>query len=234
MRILSGNTAIREVLKKKPERVEKVFAREDKLSSDLVSLAKSQGLSVELSKERREEKSGADVFLSLKQYQSPSIAELAASAKGCGRPILVLDQIQDPQNLGALFRLAAASGLPGVIFTKNSGALINDTVRRVSRGGTEFVSHVSVNNLQRTLKELQSEGIWVYGTSLDESSEDFYQVDLGQSVALVLGSEGRGLRPLTAKTCDSLLSIPMPGEIQSLNVSQAASIMVFELLRRLG
>jgi len=219
MLLLSGQTAIGEVLEKRSDRVEKLCLHARQAAPSLVALAENQGLKVELVEKASEKGSAnkldsgrehhSDVNLVLKPYRHPSMEALAERAKESGRPILILDQIQDPQNLGALFRLAAGAGLPGIVLTKKNCAAVSDTVRRVSIGGTEFVEHAPVANLQRAIKELQSAGIWVYGSSLEASS-----------------------RSLTAKSCDQLVSIPMPGEIQSLNVSQAASVLIFECLRR--
>lgn len=242
MLLLSGQTAISEVLEKRSDRVEKLSLYAREAAPNLVSLAESQGLKVEVVEKANERGSSnkfdlgrehrSDVNLVLKPYRHPSMESLAARAKESGRPILILDQIQDPQNLGALFRLAAGAGLPGIVLTKKNCAAVSDTVRRVSIGGTEFVEHSPVANLQRAIKELQSAGIWVYGSSLEAGTQNFYEVDFGGSYALVLGSEGSGIRSLTAKSCDQLVSIPMPGQIQSLNVSQAASVLIFECLRR--
>jgi 23S rRNA (guanosine2251-2'-O)-methyltransferase len=145
--------------------------------------------------------------------------------------ILVLDGVTDPHNLGACLRVADGAGAHCVIAPKDHAAGINATVAKVASGAAETVPYFMVTNLARTLGELKERNIWVIGTS-DQASQNLYQADLKGPVALVLGAEGDGMRQLTAKTCDQLVSIPMRGAVESLNVSVASGVCLYEALRQ--
>ena len=148
--------------------------------------------------------------------------------------LLVLDGVQDPHNLGACLRSAAASGVTAVVIPKDKSATVNATVRKTSAGAADRIPVVAVTNLARCLRDLQKLGIWIYGLA-GEADASLYSLDLKGNVALVLGGEGDGLRRLTREHCDQLVKIPMPGEIESLNVSVAAGVTLFEAVRqRLG
>lgn len=145
--------------------------------------------------------------------------------------ILVLDQVQDPHNLGACLRSAAAAGAHAVVVPRDNAAGLTPAVRKVAAGGAELVPVARVTNLARTLRRLQGMGIWVVGMA-DTAETTIDQVDLRGGLALVLGSEGTGMRRLTSRTCDTLASIPMAGGVASLNVSVATGICLFEALRQ--
>jgi 23S rRNA (guanosine2251-2'-O)-methyltransferase len=145
--------------------------------------------------------------------------------------LLVLDGITDPHNLGACLRVADGAGVQAVIAPKDHAAGINATVAKVASGAADTVPYIMVTNLARTLGELKERGIWVIGTS-DAATQTLYQVDLTGPVALVLGAEGQGMRALTAKTCDALVRIPMQGAVESLNVSVASGVCLFEAVRQ--
>jgi 23S rRNA (guanosine2251-2'-O)-methyltransferase len=145
--------------------------------------------------------------------------------------ILVLDGVTDPHNLGACLRVADGAGVHAVIAPKDHAAGINATVAKVASGAAETVPYFMVTNLARTLNELKERNIWIVGTS-DAAPQSIYQVNLQGAVALVLGAEGDGMRQLTAKTCDQLARIPMRGAVESLNVSVASGICLYEALRQ--
>ena len=145
--------------------------------------------------------------------------------------ILVLDGVTDPHNLGACLRVADGAGVHAVIAPKDHAAGINATVAKVASGAAETVPYFMVTNLARTLGELKERNIWIIGTS-DTAMQTLYQADLTGPVALVLGAEGAGMRQLTAKTCDQLVSIPMRGAVESLNVSVASGVCLYEALRQ--
>ena len=157
-------------------------------------------------------------------------AELPASERTLPL-ILVLDGVTDPHNLGACLRVADGAGAHAVIAPKDHAAGINATVAKVASGAAETVPYFMVTNLARTLVELKERNIWVIGTS-DQATQTLYQADLKVAVALVLGAEGDGMRQLTAKTCDQLVSIPMRGAVESLNVSVASGICLYEAVRQ--
>ena len=145
--------------------------------------------------------------------------------------ILILDSIQDPRNLGACLRSANAAGVDCVVVNKDRSAPINALVHKTSAGAIDQTKIFQVTNLARTIKELQKNGIWVLG--LDGlSNNSLYKANLCEPIALVMGSEGKGLRKLVKTSCDELVSIPMMGNIESLNVSVAAGIALFESRRQ--
>ena len=145
--------------------------------------------------------------------------------------LLVLDGIQDPHNLGACLRSADAAGVHAVIAPKDRAVSITDTVRTVARGAAESIPFVQVTNLARTIKELQEEGIWFVATA-DNASQTLYDVELTGPLAMVIGSEGKGVRRLTAEYCDFLVRIPMAGKVECLNASVAAGVCLFEAVRQ--
>ena len=145
--------------------------------------------------------------------------------------LLVLDGVTDPHNLGACLRVADGAGAHAVIAPKDHAAGINATVAKVASGAAETVPYFMVTNLARTLGELKERNIWVIGTS-DTATQTVYDADLRGPVALVLGAEGDGMRQLTAKTCDQLVRIPMQGAVESLNVSVASGVCLFEAVRQ--
>ena len=153
-------------------------------------------------------------------------------ARGVKNPLLlVLDGVTDPHNLGACLRVADGAGAHAVIAPKDHAVGINATVAKVASGAAETVPYFMVTNLVRTLNELKERNIWVIGTSGD-ADKTLYQVDLKGPVALVLGAEGPGMRQLTRKTCDELVGIPMQGAVESLNVSVASAVCLYEALRQ--
>lgn len=145
--------------------------------------------------------------------------------------LLVLDGVTDPHNLGACLRVADGAGAHAVIAPKDHAVGINATVAKVASGAAETVPYFMVTNLARTLGELKERSIWCLGLS-DEATGSIYQADLKAPTALVLGAEGAGLRQLTRKTCDGLVSIPMLGAVESLNVSVASGICLYEAVRQ--
>ncbi len=147
--------------------------------------------------------------------------------------LLVLDGVTDPHNLGACLRVADGAGAHAVIAPKDHAAGINATVAKVASGAAETVPYFMVTNLARTMGELKERSIWCIGTS-DDAPGTIYQTDLKVAIALVLGAEGTGMRQLTRKTCDQLASIPMRGAVESLNVSVASGICLYEALRQRG
>jgi 23S rRNA (guanosine2251-2'-O)-methyltransferase len=145
--------------------------------------------------------------------------------------LLVLDGVQDPHNLGACLRTADAAGVHAVILPRDRAVGITPVVHKVACGAVESVPVFTVTNLARTLRQLRDAGIWVYGTS-DAAEQGLYESDLQGPIALVMGSEGKGLRRLTREYCDHLLAIPMAGQVESLNVSVAAGVLLFEARRQ--
>lgn len=166
----------------------------------------------------------------LPEYSESHLQQLLAS---CRKPalILILDGITDPHNLGACLRTADAAGVDFVLIPKDKSATITPTVSKVACGAAESVPVVRVTNLARAIDFLKESGIWVYGAA-GEAERSLYTVDCKTSLALAMGAEGTGLRRLTRERCDGLFYIPMKGEVSSLNVSVAAGIGLYEVVRQ--
>ena len=161
-----------------------------------------------------------------------SLDDLLDALEGKEAPlILVLDGVTDPHNLGACLRVADGAGAHAVIAPKDHAVGLNATVAKVASGAAETMPYLMVTNLARTLQELKERNIWVIGTS-DDASKTLFDTDLKGPTALVLGAEGAGMRQLTRKTCDELVSIPMQGAVESLNVSVASGICLYEARRQ--
>jgi 23S rRNA (guanosine2251-2'-O)-methyltransferase len=145
--------------------------------------------------------------------------------------VLLLDGVTDPHNLGACLRVANAAGVHAVVAPKDRAAGISAAVSKVASGAAESTPYLMVTNLARTIDELKERGIWVVGTD-GSADQSLYQADLPEAIAWVLGAEGEGMRRLTRERCDLLVRIPMLGEVESLNVSVAAGLALFESVRR--
>lgn len=169
-------------------------------------------------------------------YEAPAaksehdLADLLGTDDGL---FLVLDGVTDPHNLGACLRSAAAAAATAVIVPKDRAVGITPVVRRASAGAVDRVPLVEVTNLARTLREMKDAGVWLTGLA-GEGQTSLYEVDLRGRAALVMGGEGEGMRRLTQESCDHLARIPMPGDMESLNVSVAAGIALFEAVRQRG
>lgn len=162
-----------------------------------------------------------------------SEADLPRLLSACTQPplLLVLDGIQDPHNLGACLRTAEAAGVDAVIVPADRAVGLTASVRKVAAGAAEIIPLITVTNLARTLRQLQEQGIWLMGAA-EQASHSVYSTDLSGPVALVLGAEDKGLRRLTREHCDQLIRIPMAGKIESLNVSVATGVLLFEAVRQ--
>lgn len=146
-------------------------------------------------------------------------------------PLLILDGVQDPHNLGACLRVADAAGVAAVVLPRDRSAPLSAVARRAASGAAETIRIFQVINLARVLDAVKEAGIWLYGTSQD-GADDLYAVDLTGPAAFVLGGEADGLRRLTRERCDRLIRIPMAGKVESLNVSVAAGVVLFEAMRQ--
>lgn len=161
-----------------------------------------------------------------------TVEDIFATAEERGEPpfIIVCDEIEDPHNLGAIIRTAEAAGAHGVIVPKRRSASLSFTVAKTSAGAVEFMHVARVTNIPQTLDELKEKGLWVYCADMD--GEPFYNANLKGAVALVIGSEGKGVGRLVKEKCDVVLSMPMKGKINSLNASVAAGILMYEISKQ--
>ncbi len=214
-------------------------ARDNRLER-LLKLAAEKGVSV-----RQREKGdlarlcGTDhhqgVALRVESFAYVDLADILACWRESGESglLLVLDGVQDPHNLGALIRSAACAGAHGVIIPTDRAAQVTPVVEKVSAGAVETVPIAQVTNIARTLEELKEAGFWIYGADSSAVSSVFDQ-DVRGNVALVIGSEGEGMRPLVQKRCDLLVKIPLKGGVSSLNASVSGGILLFEVVRQRG
>ena len=242
--ITVGINAVSVLVKKNPSTIDRLLmigGKKNKRLSKLVDLARTANVRiVEVSKEELEDQvrgvhQGVAAFV-IKRAVAPRETSSAALpieilGKSKSELLLVLDSVTDPQNLGACLRTADAAGVRFVITPKNNSASLNSTARKVASGAAETVSLVTVTNLARFLSDLKQQGFWIIGTD-EKAPKSIYEHDFRGLVALVMGSEGAGLRRLTKEKCDFLASIPMAGELSSLNVSVAAGVALFEAVRQ--
>ncbi len=171
-------------------------------------------------------------YAAARTYSENELQGLVEAAEGRAL-VLILDGVQDPHNLGACLRSAAAAAVTAVVFPKDKSVQVNATVRKTSAGAADTIPVIPVTNLARTMRDLQQMGVWLYGLAGDAEASIF-TLDLRGNIALVLGGEGDGMRRLTRENCDQLVKIPMPGasNVESLNVSVATGVTLFEAVRQ--
>ena len=239
-----GIHAVGELLKQRAPQVIKLLllaGRTDERINELRALALEAGLSVEDGERRQLDRLAegnhqgvaalCDVGYGVKSEKQLAAALESLGAESKAPLILVLDGITDPHNLGACLRTADAAGVDAVIMPKDKSAPLNSTVRKVACGAAELVPVYAVTNLARCLDSLKERGIWLAGLA-GEGSISLSQQDLTGPLAIIMGSEGEGLRRLTREACDYLVSIPMAGSVSSLNVSVATGVSLFEAVRQ--
>ncbi len=224
-----------EALKSSAGRVNKVFIQEEKGHArigEVIREAKARHVPCVFVPARRLDQvapghQGVMAEVSPKGYVSLDDI-LARSAKPF---VVILDEVEDPQNLGAIVRSAEAAGADGLILPERRSAGLTETVDTVSAGALEHLPVARVTNLVRAMEELKDKGLWLVGAE-GSGEEPWYSFDFTGPIGIVLGSEGRGLRPLVRKTCDKVLAIPLAGKVGSLNVAAAAAVFFFEVVRQ--
>ncbi len=235
-----GLHAVSAMLERAPERVLELFiapSRDDARARRLREQAASLGLAVlDMSVAHLTERSGTDAHQGVAAWIRPRKGwdehELTSALREQAAPlVLVLDGVTDPHNLGACLRCADAAGAQAVVVPKDRAATLDGVARKVAAGAAESVPVAMVTNLARTLAALKELGLWIVGTDA-EAPQSLYEADLKRPLAVVLGAEGTGLRRLTRERCDFLVRIPMAGSVESLNVSVAAGILLFEAQRQ--
>jgi len=239
MRIISGKNPVKEAIKNKKAlkiyiskslknkdrkefetladryNVKKIYVDDNKLDS--ISEARvHQGVVVE----------GKDF-----EYSSVEDSLALAEEKNEKPFLIILDQITDVNNLGSIIRSAECAGVHGIIIPKHRSAKVNETVAKTSAGALELVNIIQVTNINRTMQELKDKGFWIYGSDMN-GDRYYYDEKYNTPVALVIGSEGSGMSRLVRENCDIIIEIPMKGKINSLNASNAASIIMFEVVKK--
>jgi 23S rRNA (guanosine2251-2'-O)-methyltransferase len=226
-----------------PERLREVLTEQGSKNAriaELIELARKLKIPVKTSTREQMEKLGGEVRHQgvIARYDTPplltenDLPDLLEAA-GADALVLVLDGVTDPHNLGACLRSAAAAKVTAVIVPKDRAVGITPIVRRASAGGADLVPLIAATNLARAMRMLKDAGVWLTGLAGD-TEKSLYTLDLKGPTALVLGGEGDGMRRLTRETCDFVARIPMPGAMESLNVSVATGIVLFEALRQRG
>jgi 23S rRNA (guanosine2251-2'-O)-methyltransferase len=238
--VIFGIHAVESALRRNPEQVLQLWVqagRHDKRMQTILGLAGTHGVSVEscsrdvLQKKSFDQKhQGVVARIRIDKKSQPDLKYILA------RPellLLVLDGVQDPHNLGACLRSADACGVDAVIVSKNRSPGLTPVVRNVASGAAETTPFIQVSNLARALKQLKDNDVWVVGAA-GEATTSLYDSTTSNRLAVVMGSEGEGLRRLTRESCDELIYIPMLGHVESLNVSVASGICLFEYRRKLA
>jgi 23S rRNA (guanosine2251-2'-O)-methyltransferase len=224
-----------EALKASPERVNKVFVQNERGPNrigEIIREARKNGIPVVFVPKSKLDQEAPHHQGAMAVLSAGSFASLEAILAASPVPFLVLlDEIEDPQNMGALIRTAECAGVDGVIIPEHRSAGLTETVSTVAAGALEHMKVSRVVNLARTMEELKERGVWMVGAE-GGSKAPWHAFDYTLPVGIVLGSEGKGLRPLVRKRCDTILSIPLYGRITSLNVSAAAAIFLFEAARQ--
>ncbi len=241
--IIEGRNAVIEALRAGAP-IDKVYIAKGETDSALghiASKARAAGIAV-VDCDRRKldgmsvthSHQGVVAVAAVREYASVEDILRAARDKGEAPLLVVCDELSDPHNLGAVIRTAYCAGAHGVVIPKRRSAGLTAVVAKTSAGAVSHLPVARVANLTACLKELKEQGVWVYGTAAD-ARQTMYQADLRGPAAIVIGSEGEGMSRLVRETCDVLLSIPMKGELNSLNASASAAILLYEAVRqRLG
>jgi len=239
-RIIYGFHAVLSRIRQNAESIQELYVDKDRVDArmkDLLTLASEKNLRVmTLEKARLDGMAahGRHQGVLAKVVDTPiPYLDIHDVLEALDEPpfLLILDGVEDPHNLGACLRVADAMGVHAVIAPKDRAAGLNATVRKVACGAAESVPFIAVTNLARTMRELKDAGIWLLGAAM-EAESDLFSINMPPAVGLVLGAEGHGLRRLTAETCDALVRIPMLGSVESLNVSVASGICLYEARRQ--
>lgn len=237
--LIAGRNAVSEALRSQRS-INKILLQEGAHGGSLgeiIALAKQKGVPVETVKAEKLDKLA-------KGLRHQGVAALAApiafrtlddvfarAAEKNEKPfILLLDELQDPQNVGALIRSADAAGVHGVLMPRRRSCPLNAVVAKISAGAVEYVPVVQIGNIAQTIEELKQRGCWIVGADMD--GVDFYAANMRGPIVLVIGAEGRGLGRLVKQKCDDVVSIPMNGGVNSLNASAAGAVLMYEVVRQ--
>lgn len=229
-----------ELLQRAPDRIQRLLVQEQvKLGPELSALIQQSKVKTkQLSRDELERLTNEGVHQGIAAELSGTteveLDELIrlVEEKGDAAVLVILDEVQDPHNVGAAFRAAEAFGAVGMILTDRRSADVTPVARKASAGATELLPWAKAPNLQRAIRELKAAGIWIIGTDCEPGARTLPGVDLPRPMALIFGSEGRGIRELTKKESDVLLTIPLHGTIDSLNLSQAVSVVLYEVTKK--
>lgn len=236
---IEGRNPVREILKSNST-VEKITIENgsrDVVINEIINLAREKGAKIEYANKNVLDKMSETghhqgVIAQYSDFKYSELKDVIKKAQNNGEEMffLVLDEISDPHNLGSVIRVAECAGVTAVIIPSRRSATVNETVVRTSAGATAYVPVCKVTNINQAIEILKNENVWVY--ALDMDGDDIYKSNLSGNIALVVGNEGDGVRELTRKLCDGVLSIPMFGKVNSLNASVSAGIATYEVVRQ--
>lgn len=234
-----GRNPVREAIKSGRE-IDKIIVKKGGIEGSLIpltKLAKNAGIPIiEADKQKLDALAEGGNHQGIIAYAAAhtycTVGDILAAAKEKGHPpfIVVLDKITDPHNLGSIIRTASCAGADGIIIPKRSSVGLNEVVAKASAGAVEYVPVAKVTNIAQTIDALKKEGLWIAGAEAGGAS--MYKTDLTGAIALVIGSEGEGISRLVKEKCDFLTEIPMFGDINSLNASVAAAVLMYEIVRQ--
>ena len=237
--IIAGRNAVMEALRSQRS-INKILLQDGAKGgsiSEIIAVAKERSLAIEFVKAEKLDKmvpgmrhQGIVAMVAPIAFQSLEDVFAKAAAKNEPPFILLLDELQDPQNVGAIIRTADAAGVHGILLPKRRSCPLNAVVAKISAGAVEYVPVVQIGNIAQTIEELQERGCWVVGADMDGAT--YYQSNLKGALVLVIGAEGKGLGRLFKQKCDAIVSIPMVGGVSSLNASNAAAILMYEAVRQ--
>ena len=239
MKIYGKNPCL-EYLKSKEGTVDSLKVQiglKDNLSNTIIRLARESGAKISFLKREildREQKNHQGFIMETSDFKYSEVSDILNVAKERREDpfIIILDEINDPHNLGAIIRTAECCGVHGIIIPKNRSVFVNETVVKVSTGATSYVKIAKVVNIASTIEQLKEQNIFVY--ALEKGGDNIYKTNLKGPVAFVVGSEGAGIRALNKKVCDDMISIPEFGKINSLNASVACAVTAYEIRRQRG
>jgi len=244
--LIWGVHPVFEGLEKEPDRFTEIILQKDRRGSkieEIIDIARRQNVKLSFVEALRLTGEGSGQIrhqgIIARMSDAPLVAfdDLVVKLKaridaGENVRLMVCDSLQDPHNLGAIIRSTLASGAVGVVTTRERSAPLGGTAAKSSAGAMSHLDICQVTNLVSALKELKKAGFWIFGAVKDADAHSLYQTDLAVPACLVVGSEGKGIRPLVKKECDVLISIPMAGTLDSLNSSVAAAVILFEAMRQ--
>ena len=224
-----GKNVAKEALTNK-EKIEKIFLYDNFNDKEILSLISDFQINY-LSKQEMDRKVDGNhqgIILKVKDYEYATLENIV---KDNGL-IVILDHLEDPHNFGAIIRTCEAAGVDGIIIPKDRSVSVNGTVSKVSAGTLEKMKIVMVINLVNTIKELKNNGYWITGTDMDGTN--YYDIDYKGKIVIIIGNEGSGISRLVKENCDFIASIPMNGDVNSLNASVATGIVIFEAVKQRG
>lgn len=237
---ISGRNPVLEILKSDKE-IDKLYVLNGDLQGSIkkiLGVAKDKGIVIQhVDKNKLESLSEGEahqgVVAIVSEYEYREVQDMIALAGERGEDpfIIVLDEVEDPHNMGSIIRTAECAGVHGIIIPKRRSASVNSTVYKSSAGAVEHMMVAKVTNISNAIEDLKQRGLWIYGADM-EGADYHFKTSLKGSIGLVIGNEGKGISRLVKEKCDVLVKIPMTGKVSSLNASNAASILMYEVVRQ--